>query len=184
MLIKENTIIKYIYFFKKFGGFKNMVNSMLRFVLLALMVVSPALAQEVGTIQGKITDAATGELMRGATVAVEGTKKGAYSDVKGTFAVKNVPVGTYSLKITFIGYETRTIAGIVVETGKTTTQNVNLKPETTTTEDVVVTGTRSNNNQDAMLQQQKNAAQVSNSIGQEEIAKMPDANAGQALQRV
>ncbi|MES2767392.1 MAG: TonB-dependent receptor [Bacteroidota bacterium] len=164
-----------------------MVNSLIRLIAcfsLFLTVVPPAFAQEVGTIQGKVTDAETGELMRGATVAVEGTKKGAYSDVKGTFTVKNVPPGTYTLKISYVGYDTRTISGITVVTGKTTTQNVSLNPEAQTTEEVIVTGTRSNNNQDAMLQKQKNAAQVSNSISQEEIAKLPDANAGQALQRV
>jgi hypothetical protein len=155
--------------------------------LLAILTVSGSIdtvAQEFGIIQGKVTDAVTGELMRGATVQVEGTKKGAYSDVKGIFTIKNVPVGTYTLRISFVGFETRTMVGITIEPGKTTTQNVSLKPEVSTTEDVIVTATRSMNNQDAMLQQQKNAAQVSNSISQEEISKMPDANAGQALQRV
>lgn len=164
-----------------------MANSLMRFVayiMVSLSVVSPALAQELGTIQGKVTDAQTGELMRGATVQVEGTKKGAYSDVKGTFTIKNVPVGTYTLKISYVGYEMRTVSGVTVTAGKTTTQNVSIQPEISTTEEVVVTATASKNNQDAMLQQQKNSAQVSNSISQEEISKLPDANAGQALQRV
>ncbi|HYF03788.1 MAG TPA: carboxypeptidase-like regulatory domain-containing protein, partial [Patescibacteria group bacterium] len=164
-----------------------MANSLMQFVafiIFALAVVSPALAQELGTITGKVTDAETGELMRGATVQVEGTTKGAYSDVKGTFTVKNVPVGTYTIKVSYVGYTPRTVSGVVVTAGKTTTQNVSIKPEVSTTEEVVVTTSRANNNQDAMLQQQKNSAQVSNSISQEEISKLPDANAGQALQRV
>lgn len=144
---------------------------------------APATAA-VGTISGRVSDAEGGEILRGATVQVLDTKKGAYSDVKGTYSIKGVPAGKYSLKFNFIGFTSKTVSDVEVKAGETTQLNVVLQSAVKKTEEVVVTVKRINDNAAAALAQRKNAAQVSDGITEAEIKKLPDADAGQALKRV
>jgi outer membrane receptor protein involved in Fe transport len=141
-------------------------------------------AQETSVIQGRITDNETGETMRSATVFVVGTKMGAVSDVKGQFTVKRVPPGTYTLRFSYINYKTKTVEGVIVEAGKPTTVNVVLESAIKKTEEVIVQARRTNDNASAILAQRKNAAQLSDGVSIEEIKKLPDSDAGQALKRV
>lgn len=70
---------------------------------LLLGTVSPALAQTF-SIKGRITDRASGEGLPGASVGLAGTAQGAVSDGAGSFAIKGVAPGTYTLKTSYIGY--------------------------------------------------------------------------------
>lgn len=154
-------------------------------VCVALVCGVLARADDTGTITGKIREAKTGEPLRGATIVLDGTKKGAISDPKGTFTIKNVPPGTYSITVRYVGYETKRIGGIVVQPGKVANVSVVLDQDRQlVTRDVVVEARRTSETQAALLAQRRNSAQVSDGISIEEIKKLPDADAGQALRRV
>jgi TonB-dependent receptor len=137
-----------------------------------------------GVITGKISDAESGDVLRGATVQVLDTRKGAIADVKGTFTVRGLAAGTYKLKFNYIGYKSKTVENIEVKDGQTVNVSVVLESAAKKTDEVVVEVKRLNDNAAAMLAQRKNAAQVSDGIGEAEIKKLPDADAGQALKRV
>ncbi|TAE27366.1 MAG: TonB-dependent receptor [Candidatus Kapaibacterium sp.] len=139
---------------------------------------------DVGTISGTVRDAEGGEILRGATVQVLDTKKGAYTDVKGTYNIKGLAAGKYSLKFNFIGFTSKTVSDVELKAGETVQLNVVLISSVKKTEEVVVTVKRVNDNASAALAQRKNAAQVSDGITEAEIKKLPDADAGQALKRV
>ena len=149
-----------------------------------MILVLPAIVMAQGTIVGKVTDGETGEPLRGATVFVEAVKKGAYSDTKGAYRVKGVPAGTYTLKFTYVGYDAKIVENVVVNKDKTTTVNVVLMVTKTEGKEVIVETTRANDNAAALLAQRKNAAQVSDGVGKEEMSKLNDGDAGQALKRV
>ncbi len=84
-----------------------MKSHLLRIITLMIIVALPMVAfAQNGIIMGKVTDAATGEPLIGANVMIEGTSLGAAVNFDGYFEVKSVPPGTYTLKTTFIGYET------------------------------------------------------------------------------
>ena len=153
-------------------------------IMLCTMLFSASFAFSQGIVGGKVTDGESGDALRGATVSVVGTKKGAYTDTKGVYRIKGVPAGTYSVKISYVGYDAQTIEGVVVTDGATATVNVVLTIAKSAAKDVVVQAERRDDNAAAMLAQRKNAAQVSDGIGREEISKLPDADAGQALKRV
>jgi hypothetical protein len=57
-----------------------------------------------GTVNGTVTDAATGQPLAGANVIVEGTTMGAAADAEGAFTIVNVPEGTYTITASVIGY--------------------------------------------------------------------------------
>ena len=83
-----------------------------------------ALMAQSGSIEGKVTDAETGEALRGASVSVVATKKGSYTDSKGTFRIKKVAPGTYAIRVTFIGYDPKVVEGIIVGESEPATVSV------------------------------------------------------------
>jgi TonB-dependent receptor len=155
-----------------------------RLMLVIAFVGAQATMMGQSTITGKITDGETGEPLRGASVSVVEVKKGAYSDTKGTFTVKKVPAGTYTVKVSFVGYETKVFEKVTVTDGTPVELNVVLGMTKSAAQEVVVEATRHNDNAAALLAQRQKAAQVSDGIGREEITKLPDSDAGQALKRV
>ncbi len=74
------------------------------FAFLNLSMSTGLLAQE-GSIRGHIYDANTGEPVIYANVIVESTEYGSYTNENGFFTIADIPVGTYSLKVSYIGYE-------------------------------------------------------------------------------
>ena len=90
-----------------------------------------------GTITGTITDAETGEPVISANIFIPSIERGAATDVDGEFTIDNVQTGTYTLRITYVGYKQ---ASRDVEVGSgTTTVNIELEQALIGLDDVVVT---------------------------------------------
>ena len=80
-------------------------------VILVVFVTFSSFAQDGGTIRGTIKDTKTKEDIIGATILIQGINKGAATDVNGFFSFGKIPAGTYSLKISFVGYESKIYEG-------------------------------------------------------------------------
>lgn len=106
--------------------------------LLLLTVVQPLLAQTV-TIRGKVMDTKTNEGVLFANVQIVGTATGTQTDLNGAYAL-NVPVGSVTLKFSYVGYtpETRTITTDTIE--RVTLLTVRLRPQSTNLGEVTVRG--------------------------------------------
>jgi outer membrane receptor protein involved in Fe transport len=104
--------------------------------LLAAMVILCVGAVSVwgattGAISGLITDAQTGEPVVGVTVMVVGTSLGASTDTDGRYQIINVPVGTYTLQISSVGYGTVEVSNVSVSVDLTTYQSQALSSQAT-----------------------------------------------------
>src|SRR5512134_401971 len=86
--------------------------------LLCLVVATPAHAQDKGSITGKVTDKRTGHALPFANVALVGVPKGGLTDSEGRFTIAGVPVGTYEVKVQFLGYKAESRPGVVVTPGR------------------------------------------------------------------
>ena len=98
------------------------------FLLLALMLPIFVFAQSSGKIMGEVTDQETGEPLPGVNIILEGTNLGGTTDIDGYFVILNVPVGVYTLEVTYIGYTRLMIENVRVSAGVTTEQNFALQP--------------------------------------------------------
>ncbi|WP_420148266.1 DUF5686 family protein, partial [Spirosoma sp.] len=74
--------------------------------LMLLLCVCAAAAQTIYTISGKVTDAATGEGVPFASIALKGQTSGTTSDVNGAYTLKIKSLSD-SLLILSLGYSTR-----------------------------------------------------------------------------
>ncbi len=94
----------------------------MRILLCSLIVLASfsVLAQNTGTISGKIIDRETSEPIIGATLLVENTNVGGITDLSGTFKINNVPTGEQLIRIKYIGYED-TVQTVSVVAGQTVT---------------------------------------------------------------
>ncbi len=111
-----------------------------RGVLMVLGLLSAAphvLAGTTGKISGEVTDQAKSPVT-GATVALVGEALGAFTDAEGRFNIINVPPGVYSVRISFIGYETVTVENVAVSADNTTRVDAVIKETTLAAAEIIV----------------------------------------------
>ncbi|MBQ6793114.1 MAG: TonB-dependent receptor, partial [Butyricimonas sp.] len=113
-------------------------------LLSYLSIALPIQAQSQTQIhlQGNVKDAKTNELLEFATVLLknDSVQFHAISDTKGSFSIKKVPTGTYSLSISFIGY---TPIHQSLSIHRDTTIAIALQPDNITLKDIIVTASES-----------------------------------------
>ncbi len=61
-------------------------------------------------LSGRVTDAATGNGLPGATILLQNSNAGTTSGANGAFEFNNLAVGTYTLKVSFLGFESRKVS--------------------------------------------------------------------------
>jgi hypothetical protein len=108
-------------------------------VCALLLCAAPLAAQEVaGKIEGTVSDQA-GVPLANAQVLIVGTSYGAVTNDRGYYFINNVPVGTYSVRAQFIGYQPTEVRGVRVQGGQTQTVDVRLQASAVEVTGVTVT---------------------------------------------
>ncbi len=107
------------------------------FTLLILLMPLRADAADAGTVKGKITDKTDGEAVVGASVMLENTTLGAATDLDGNFTIQNVPAGSYSMRITAVGYAPL-VRSVTIAAGQTVAMNPQLGQTTVMASEIVV----------------------------------------------
>lgn len=133
-------------------------------------------------ITGIITDANTGEPLFGASVAIVGTSMGAAADMEGNYVLFNVPAGTYTLEIRYLGYEDKTKTDVVVSGNETKQLNIQMSPSTILQEEVIVTVQAKG--QMAAINQERSSNKIVNVVAADRIREVPDANAAESIGRL
>ena len=95
-------------------------------------------AQDTGSLSGYVRDAVTGEPLIGANVGIPGTSYGAATDADGYYTIREIPLGSYTLVATFVGYERQERINITVRSAGMRDINFRLTPLTGELEEVVV----------------------------------------------
>jgi outer membrane receptor for ferrienterochelin and colicins len=99
-------------------------------VMLFLVASVAAFAQ--GSLKGVVTDASTGETLIGANILVSSdgasVSKGTVTNVNGSYEITNLLAGTYTARVSFVGFTDQRITDIQIVNGQVTTLNIALSP--------------------------------------------------------
>lgn len=107
-------------------------------ITLFFLFASVAVAQTgVGKLSGKIIDSDTKEPLIGANILIMGTNAGAATDLSGEYFILNITPGTYSVRVSYVGYAPKTIENVRVVANITYELNVDLSTDFTL-EDIVI----------------------------------------------
>jgi iron complex outermembrane receptor protein len=115
-----------------------------RQVLLILGMSAAAAFSQTATLRGKISDAQTGAGLPQANIMLTGANviTGAAASLDGRFEVTGIPAGTYSARVSFIGYEKQTLANLALAAGEVKELNVALAPAVLSLNPVVTSASR------------------------------------------
>src|SRR5688572_12956367 len=98
-------------------------------LLVACVVLAApmhAQAPASATLTGQVVDGKTGQTLSDVGVQIVGTTRGVQTGIDGRFRFLDVPAGTLTIQLRRIGYQPKTITGLLLEAGKTLDQPVGL----------------------------------------------------------
>jgi len=159
---------------------KNTVIILLTLIMLSLGVAS---AQK-GILRGKVIDNSTGEELIGAAILIEGSLKGASTDLDGNYSIEGVDPGIYKVRCTYISYDDKYIADVEIMAGEVTKLDIQLAPVSLGLEEIVVSAKAIRNTESALLTMQQKSASVIDGISSQQIKRAGDSDAAGALKRV
>ncbi|HSF55660.1 MAG TPA: TonB-dependent receptor, partial [Algoriphagus sp.] len=95
------------------------------------------------TVRGKVVDQVTKAPMPGATVMLLNTDPlmGTTTDLEGDFKIPQVPVGSHTLRVSFVGYKDIILPNVLVNSGKEVVLTIAVEEDFGQMEEVVVIAT-------------------------------------------
>lgn len=151
--------------------------------ILFLLTALLATAQN-GTIRGTVIEDESGFTVIGANVLVKDTDRGTVTDLDGKFSIEIEP-GTYTVQISYIGFQTLTISDVEVVAGQVNTLGeIRLGDDTKQLEEVVVTAKAIRTTEAALMTIKKKAPAMLDGISSARMQLTGDATAVEAAKRV
>lgn len=150
---------------------------------LLLLLAGVTLAQN-GIIRGSVIETSTGDPVIGGSIFVVETSGGTVTDLDGTFEI-SIPPGSYTLQVSYIGYQTLTIEEVEVKAGQVTLlSSLQLSDDNITLEEIVVKASAIRTSESAILFLKKDAPAMLDGISSDRMRLTGDATAVEAAKRV
>ena len=108
-------------------------------------------------IVGRVIDLNTGLGLSDVGVQVVGTTIGTMSGLDGRYTIANVPSGTVTLHVRRLGYQPKTVTGILLDAGSSLQQNVGLQAATVQLQTLEVTAEAERGSVNSAIDVQRNA---------------------------
>lgn len=152
------------------------------------LATAPLLAQgteaETGRIGGRIVAAEDASPVSSVEVRLVDTDLGTLSDLDGRYFLREVPRGTYQLRVRSLGYATTTVTGVTVRPGETTELSVSMETRAVQVGDLTVSVAQARGSAASLLDRQRTATAVTDAVGADQIARSPDSDAAEAARRI
>ncbi|MDC1068889.1 TonB-dependent receptor [Candidatus Kapabacteria bacterium] len=160
-----------------------------KLMLLVLLFIAPTITlSQNSKIAGKVIDEETGDELISATVILKDKSNkivtGAQTKYDGTFLLKKVKPGIYKLTVNYVGYQTKTVDSLEIESGKDVSLDLSLKTDAIMTQEVVVEARAIKDNSAALLKDRQKSASSQDAIGAQEMSSKGASDAGDALKKV
>ena len=134
-----------------------------------------------GTLKGKVFDKDSKETLPGANVTIKGTSIGAATDLNGAYTITNVPPGTFTVQVSYVGYLVKT-ATVSVNNDGVTVQDFALTAAAIQGQEFIVTAQAAGQIQ--AINQQLTSNRIVSVVSEARIQELPDFNAAQAISRL
>lgn len=154
----------------------------IKYLFIFLFTSFCALAQ-TGTLTGKVFESDTNESLAFATVAVKDTDKGVTTDFEGNYTLK-LPVGTYTLKFSFLGFDTKEITNVVIGTDQVIHLDLVLQATGIHFETVTINAKKAQNTEVSVLANQKKSINLMDGISAQSFRKLSVSNVAIAVKSV
>jgi TonB-dependent receptor len=151
---------------------------------LAALPALPALTAPAptGSLTGRVVDETHRAPLPGASVRVRGLAAPATTGMTGEFRLAEVPVGTATVEVSYVGFQTAVLEATVAP-GTNALPDVPLRIEGRAAAMTVVAEPLLQGQAKA-LSQQKNAMNILNVVSSDQIGAFPDPNSAEATQRI
>ena len=130
------------------------LHKLTRYAYAFLLLMPGMLMAQNGTVRGDLIDDSNGEAIIFANVIVAETGNGVSTDLDGKFSVE-LPVGTYTFTVSYIGYADLSVSDVEVKEGEVTLLNLRLSEASEVLEVVVVTASAIRTTEAALMTIQK-----------------------------
>ncbi|MFQ6112541.1 MAG: TonB-dependent receptor domain-containing protein [bacterium] len=113
-------------------------------ILVIMSFVTTKAFPQTATLMGTVSDAETGEFLPGANVVVTSPELQTGTAVlsTGVFEFKRLPAGTYTITVSYIGYEKKILTDFVLNPGESKALDISLNPTGIQVNPVTVTASR------------------------------------------
>lgn len=152
-----------------------------RFWALGVLALTSPQFLTATTVTGRVRDANNNAFLLGATVTLRDLNREVVTDREGHFTLNDVPAGSHTLVVTYLGYNDLTQAVDVPAAG-VRTLDLAMGAEVVRLGSFVVEGNREG--QARALQQKRSADNVMDVVAADSAGKLPDGNAGEAVRRL
>lgn len=148
--------------------------------VLFFAVTTSAFAQAKSTIVGQVTDPSGADL-RGASISLQPTAAAAVSGPDGHFVINDVPPGSYTLRITYVGFAPFT-QSLKLAAGQTVNVSAKMRVQSQA-QNIVVTAPRAGG-EAAAINEERTADNIVQVLPSQVIRSLPNANMADALGRL
>ena len=157
----------------------------MRYIITLLLIIffSLKVFSQNAKVEGKVTDSRTNQPIAGASVVVDNSK-GTTTGMDGNFSLLLSSRASHIITVSFVGYKTKEISDIFINSAQTFALNVVLESATKTEEAIVIKTNPRKETVAALISYQKNTNAVASVISSESIKRSPDKNTSEALKRV
>lgn len=116
--------------------------------ILYLMLLSTNLFAQtsLGTLTGRVVDKLTREPLPGVNIIILNLDRGAASDAEGNFVISKIPIGSYQIKASYVGYDTQIKSDVVINSARPAEIIFELLPAVIELEGITVTSDFFENN--------------------------------------
>src|ERR1700735_1249805 len=132
-----------------------------------------------GSVSGTVKDAA-GAVLQGAQIILQPTATTVASDAQGNFVIPNIAPGTYTVTVSYVGFD-NSVATIVVTSGQAATLNATMNVASANQQVIVSAGLVGDA---ASINEQRTSANILDVQTDKQIQSLPNANGADAIGRM
>ena len=152
--------------------------------LVSLFCAHAQETQQTVNITGVVTDSVSDTPLADVTIKVVDTNIKVKTDETGAFSL-DLPVGTYTLQVSTHFYNAAVITDVNVNAeGLSAPLEVTLEPQVVKLDTIKMKVRLSQSGERGLLEKRMRSSRIEDSISTEEISRLPDSSAAQAIRRV